>query len=1158
MSDSSLVDQSNFRRILARNISLPLALGSFSAALFVALIFYLLSVLNWVEHSDRVISSANNAQKLSIDLETGLRGFGLTRDENFLEPYKQGKPMLLAEMANLKKLVSDNPLQVERVERIQDLQEQWEIFAQHMITQRVQHEVSEHMPWSTQGKVIMDKVRGEFSDFLALEHNLRNQRTAEATQTTYWTVGLYLLITLIISGVLALVGRRQLVKLAGNYDQALQQQIEQTAILEKQAWLKNGQSQLAELMIGHDTLQNLGIQVLKFIALYVDVAVAAIYQREADGTLRRIASYGFDRESEQRAQHFSPAEGLIGQAAQENRQILLRDVPADYLKVVSGLGSTTPRNVVVMPFPNEGIVIGVLELGFMRDVGQRDLDLLELISDNLGASFATALFRQRQRDLLVDIQQLNEGLYTQQEELRASNEELEEQAAALEESQMELENQSHEMQQTNARLNEQAHALQEKNTALNAAQVEIAQRADDLQRASRYKSEFLANMSHELRTPLNSSLILAKLLADNPRGNLTAEQVRYAHSISSAGNDLLTLINDILDISKVEAGKLELRPEQISLRDLTDALKLTFQPLAQEKDLPLTVNIETAGATAAPEFIVSDRLRVEQILKNLLSNAIKFTEAGSVTLTVARDAESNISFSVEDTGIGIPPDQHEIIFDAFTQADGTASRNYGGTGLGLSISCDLAKLLGGSIHVESKVNEGSTFQLILPQQLDADTMQNASIARASSSAAPPYSTRPLWAKPGLANFADDRHNTSPYGRTALVIEDEPAFAAILYELAHELQFRCLVAFSAEEGLQLATEFLPQAILLDIGLPDRSGLTLLQQLKENAATRHIPLHIVSAADPTDAALQLGAIGYAVKPVTRDELKKVFRKLEEQFTRKIKRVLLVEDDALQRETVTELLAAEDIEIVAVELGEQALQQLRSTVFDCMIIDLKLPDFDGDELLRRMATEDIRSFPPVIVYTGRSLTRDEEAELMKHSRSIIIKGARSPERLLDEVTLFLHKVESELSPRAQSKLKTVRNREHVFENRKILLVDDDVRNIFALTSALEQKGLTVEVGRNGIEAISKLNEVPDIDLVLMDVMMPGMDGLEAMRIIRRDLRFVKLPIIAITAKAMKDDQQECIAAGATDYLAKPLDLNRLFSLLQVWLPHVERHAQ
>lgn len=661
-------------------------------------------------------------------------------------------------------------------------------------------------------------------------------------------------------------------------------------------------------------------------------------------------------------------------------------------------------------------------------------------------------------------------------------------------------------------------------------------------------------MSHELRTPLNSSLILAKLLAENGEGNLSEEQVKFAESIYSAGNDLLNLINDILDIAKVEAGKLEVRPETTQVERLVEGLRGMFQPLAGHKGLAFEVKVEPQ----VPVTLFTDRQRLEQILKNLLSNAIKFTERGQVSMNVSFQAGSGIVFAVRDTGIGIAADQQQAIFGAFHQVDGTSNRRYGGTGLGLSISRDLAHLLGGQINVDSSPGQGSVFSLILPERYaaEAEDVEPQSL-RPAVDALPPAPQAPLAAavmRPAPA-FADDRERAPFDTRCILVIEDEPNFARILFDLAHELGYSCLVAHGADEGFELAAQYIPDAILLDMRLPDHSGLTVLQRLKEQASTRHIPVHIISVEDRVEAAMHMGAVGYAVKPTSREELKEVFARLEAKLTQKLKHILLVEDDDLQRESIARLIGDDDVEITAVAMAQDALALLRQNIYDCMIIDLKLPDMLGNELLKRMTAEDIRAFPPVIVYTGRNLTREEEADLLKYSRSIIIKGARSPERLLDEVTLFLHKVESQLSNERQRMLKTARSRDKVFEGRKVLLVDDDVRNIFALTSALEHKGAIVEIGRNGREAIERLEQHDDIDLVLMDVMMPEMDGFEATRLIRQQPRWRKLPIIAVTAKAMKDDQQRCLQAGANDYLAKPIDLDRLFSLIRVWLPQLER---
>jgi signal transduction histidine kinase/CheY-like chemotaxis protein len=773
----------------------------------------------------------------------------------------------------------------------------------------------------------------------------------------------------------------------------------------------------------------------------------------------------------------------------------------------------------------------------------------------VGASVASVVYRQRLQMALEEQQAMNEELQVQQEELRTANEELEEQSRALEESQTALENQQAELEQTNEQLAEQAANLDLKNSALTTAQDQLRERALELERASRYKSEFLANMSHELRTPLNSSLILAKLLSDNAAGNLNEEQVRFAQTIYSAGNDLLNLINDILDISKVEAGKLELVPEELPLRRVIEGLARTFEPLARQKELEFSLTVEPS----VPMSIHTDRQRLEQILKNLLSNAVKFTDAGRVRLTVSANADGWVQFTVQDSGIGIAPDQQDKIFDAFHQADGSTARKYGGTGLGLSISRDLTSLLGGTLTLASTLGEGSTFTLSLPRNGAVaatppapQLVHAAPPVRAAAPAADPAGQE---AQPDSPRFDDDRIEPASGRRTALVIEDEPEFARILYGLAHDMEFRCLVALTAGEGLELAVNENPDAILLDMRLPDRSGLSVLQQLKENPATRHIPVHVVSSQENGGEALHLGAIGYALKPTTREQLEDVFRKLKDKSSQQVKRVLLVEDDERQRESVVQLISDNDVEIAAVGSGEEALNLLRTQIFDCMIIDLKLPDMQGNDLLKAMSLEELCSFPPVIVYTGRNLTREEEAELLKYSRSIIIKGARSPERLLDEVTLFLHKVESTLSSERQTMLKNVRGRDRVFEGRTILLVDDDVRNVFALTSALEQRGAHVVVGRNGFEALARLDEVDAIDLVLMDVMMPGMDGLEATRRIRQDARFARLPIIAITAKAMKDDQEQCLAAGANDYLAKPIDLTRLYSLLRVWMPTMER---
>lgn len=1166
MSAVPAVDPHGFRRILYRNIALPLIVGVISVLGFVALIAYLLSTMNQVERSDRIISETHAATKLAVDQETGMRGFLLSGNESFLEPYRLGKPRMQVQLESLEELVAEDGQQVERVRLIRSLHAQWTMFVEEVLSQRRANGDWQRLVMSGRGKQEFDQLRREFDAFLMIEDERRQARGEEARRVTAVTVTVYLVLSLLLAGGLALFGRRELLRLSESYQAALAHQGEHGQLLEHQAWLRAGQTRLAERVVGQPALAPLARGVLDFLAEYLGMSVGALYVREPGNALRRSASYGFSKESEAAPQLIGAGEGLVGQAALAKRVIRLDSIPENYLKISSGLGSGSPATLLLAPIQEGGVVNGVMELGFARPVATRDLELLELIAPAVGAAIEAALYRQRLQAALADTQQLNEELQVQQEELRTANEGLEEQSRLLRESQASLENQQAELEQTNVRLNEQAVSLDQKNHALRQAQEALEARADDLQRASRYKSEFLANMSHELRTPLNSSLILAKLLSENKAGNLNAEQIKFAESIYASGNDLLALINDILDISKVEAGQMSLQPEAITVDELVGSLERTFLPLAEEKRLAFRVQRQDVGVTP----LYTDRMRLEQILKNLLSNAIKFTEHGSVTLALSALPGERIVFAVKDSGIGIEPEQQDAIFEAFRQADGGTSRRYGGTGLGLSISRELAGLLGGEIAVSSAPGQGSTFTLTLPRRIaqpeplavqapaQAPVPAAPRIERmrpatpdAASAPATPQAHAPLPAQP----FPDDRAAAPDERRAVLVVEDEPAFAGILYDLAREMGYRCLVAQGADEGLQLARQFLPSAVLLDMRLPDRPGLSLLQQLKENPATRHIPVHVVSSEDRSEAALHMGAIGYAQKPASREELREVFQRLEERYTRKMKRILLVEDDARQRDSVTHLISDEDVEITAVATGADALARLGQTQFDCMIIDLKLPDMQGRELLRRMSEQGLQPFPPVIVYTGRNLTREEEADLLKYSRSIIIKGARSPERLLDEVTLFLHKVESELSVERQAMLKSARSRDHVFQGRRILLVDDDVRNIFALTSALEQKGLAVEIARNGEEAIAKLDAAPDIDLVLMDVMMPVMDGLEATRRIRTDARFVKLPIIAVTAKAMRDDHEQCLKAGASDYLAKPIDLDRLFSLLRVWLPNLER---
>lgn len=908
----------------------------------------------------------------------------------------------------------------------------------------------------------------------------------------------------------------------------------------REDWFKAVQTGLLSRMQGEPTLEQLGEKILSFLAERLQANVGAIYLAERSGTFRRFGGYALEP-SAAGPEVLRAGEGLGGQVIRDNNLVHLRDVPAKYLDVRSALGGHSPSELVIAPAATDERVLAVLELGFLHPVETEALEVFSRIGEGIASAVRSAHYRMRQAELLEETQRQAEELQVQQEELKTQNEELEQQSRALQASQARLENQQSELEQINSELEEHTQALEHQRDNLQRTQAE-------LQRASAYKSEFLANMSHELRTPLNSSLILAKILADNKDGNLSSEQVKFAQAIYSSGNELLTLINDILDLSKIEAGKLDVRPESVVVARVVDDLLTSFKHVAEQKHLEFTTHV----ADGVPVGILTDPTRLQQILKNLLSNAIKFTERGGVWLSVFRAPNGKIAFEVKDTGIGIPSEQHEIIFEAFRQADGTTNRKYGGTGLGLSICRDLTTLLGGELKLDSGLGRGSVFTLLLPEQIPTQRAERAARPEAGLGSRPKFAppAAPARTTPSAPSIPDDRDQVGPGIRSILIIEDDPNFAFLLADLARELEFKVIVAGTAEEAFELVDRYRPTAIVLDVGLPDRSGLTVLDALKHNGSTRHIPVHVVSASDYRQVALKLGATGYAIKPVQREQLLEALRLLEFKATQQLRRVLIVEDDVAHREATGLLLQSNDVETVAVGNAADALEQLQQSTFDCMVLDLALPDRTGFDLLEEMSLQEEYSFPPVIVYTGRALSGDEEQRLRRLSHSIIIKGARSPERLLDEVTLFLHQVESELPPERQRMLRDVRHREAVFEGRKVLIVEDDVRNIFALSSVLEPKGANIAIARNGREALQALEKDPEVDLVLMDIMMPEMNGLDAMREIRKQAALSKVPIIALTAKAMADDREQCLEAGANDYIAKPVDVDKLLSLARVWM--------
>lgn len=1088
-----------------------------------------------------VIVSLSDLLSKAQDAETGQRGYLLTGDARYLTPYEDAVSAVTAQMDRIGSLTSGNPVQqAHMVQLRQHMQAKLSELAETINLRRTQGERAALAVVSTdRGKVEMDAVRSQL-DMMRQEEARQRQLRLTEMQDAYQTA--------IISGVLSgLFG--------GFLTIVVFLLIRRTARARaRQEWLQSGQVGLSEVMMGDKTVEQLSDNVLTYLAGYTGFHAGVLFKGEA-GVFRRVASLGVLAEASTITQ-FGVKDGLLGRVASEGRALTINDVPDGYLTIGSALGQDRPRHLLIVPITADGVVNAVVEMGFLHEPDDRVSELLDHASGAIGVALRSARYRSELQEVLEETQRQAEELQVQSEELRVSNEELEEQGRALKESQTRLEQQQAELEQTNSQLEEQAQTLETQRDDLERASATLTLRARELEQASQYKTDFLANMSHELRTPLNSLLILSKLLGDNPDDNLTADQVRFARTIESSGNDLLTLINDILDLSKIEAGHIQIQPEILPLSRVATDLRQTFEPVAKERGLAFEIDI-----SRATDAVETDRQRLTQILKNLLSNAFKFTDQGSVSLN-AWSQDGMTTIEVTDTGIGISAEQQQSVFEAFQQADGTISRKYGGTGLGLSISRELARLLGGELRLRSQLGEGSTFSIAIPDAYDPGQIapRTRTEAPASAAEAPVHKPKPAQA-PALtarrpASIEDDRNDLQGDRRLLLVVEDDDVFAAIVRDLAHEMGFKCLVAGTAEDALRLARQFQPSAVVLDIGLPDQSGLIVLDSLKRDDVTRHIPIHVVSGEDHGQTALSLGAVGALVKPIQREALAEVLRTLEAKRSGAIRRVLIVEDDDVQRDAVKRLLSSSEVETVGVGTAAECLEQLTSQTFDCVVLDLSLPDASGFSILETLSEDGDHSFPPVIVYTGRELSADHEQKLRRYSSSIILKGAKSPERLVDEVSLFLHQVVSDLPTEQQNMIRKARNRDAVLEGRRILIVEDDVRNVYSLTNVLEPRGAKVEIARNGQEALDVLHasqDFPDkrIDLVLMDVMMPVMDGLTATREIRSDPQWAKLPVLMLTAKAMPDDQERCLAAGANDYMAKPIDVDKLLSLVRVWMP-------
>ena len=985
--------------------------------------------------------------------------------------------------------------------------------------------------------------RGLTENVNQLASNLTTQVRAIADVSTAVTQG-------DLTRSIAVEASGEVADLSDNINQMIANLRQTTRQNEEQDWLKTNLARISSLMQGQRDLETVTQLIMSELAPAVGAQHGAFFlsdheEEGPDYELRLLASYGYTRRK-QVANRFRPGDGLVGQAALEKKPILVEDPPEDYVQVASGLGKSRPTNIIVIPVLFEEQVLAVIELASFTPFNEIILQFLDQLTETIGVVLSTIIANVRTEQLLQqsqsqsqELQEQSQALQSQQEELQATNEELQEKAEQLE---------------------RQNRDIEIKNREIELARSSLEEKAEQLALSSKYKSEFLANMSHELRTPLNSLLILSKVLASNEVGNLTAKQVDAAATIHNAGSDLLALINDILDLSKVEAGKMDVHAGRTELESVRDFVDRSFRPIADEKGLDFAIEL----APGAPDQISTDEQRLQQVLKNLLSNAFKFTESGSVRLTIGpapadiqfagevlSKAESVVGFSVSDTGIGIPPDKLRLIFEAFQQAEGSISRRFGGTGLGLSISREIARLLGGEIRVQSEEGEGATFTLYLPTTAPP-------VVAPSEPSEPPSplqvaATKSRQRADAVAlpdPLTDDRSDLPPGERVALVMTEDRELARSAVEVAHEHGFRCLLALRGDSGLALVHEFMPEAVIVSRELPQLNGEAVLDHLKRHPETRHLPVCVLAGEGAERDLRQAGALACLTEPVTPELLGGVFDELTEFLDRRTRTALVVEDDERERDALIDLIGGPDVEVVGAASREQAITELDGRHFDCMVLDLGLEDGSGFQLLERIKRAKRFRNLPVIVHTGKELSPREETRLKRYAETIIVKDARSPERLLDETSLYLHRVEARLPAEKRQMLERLHMADAVFEGKKVLIVDDDVRNVFALTSVFERRGMEVVFAENGREGLEALKSNPDVSLVLMDIMMPEMDGYEATRAVREIPEFQRLPIVALTAKAMKGDREKSIASGASDYITKPVDVDQLLSLMRVWL--------
>ncbi len=1102
----------------------------------------------WVNHTEKVISSCEDMLKFVIDAEACQRGFLLTKKEGFLGPYRDAVNQVEKNLTELTKLVTDNPIQVKNTKKLKVLtQHRLKHLAEVLNIKKSEDTANSKLTAELiLGKKQMDAVRAQIKKMIAVESVLLIKRTDSSKKSIQQAIliifGGSALIFIIILTLFKFIEdafstqRKAKDKLSViNIDLAklFKQNKEKT-------WLISGSTTIDDAMRGAQDVHVRTSSLLTQIAKYVGAEMGVIYlvDEENSETLTKSAVYAYSGTDNNQ---ININEGLVGQVAKEKKRKIWDNIPEDYIKIKSGLGNTKPKHLLIEPVLYQSNVKAVLELAFVQPISPKVLSLLDNINSIIGIGINASQARVKMTNLIRETQHQAEELETQQEELKVTNEELIHQTEMLQASEEELRVQQEELRESNAELEEKARLLSEKNKVIEEAREAIVLKMEELVISGRYKSEFLANMSHELRTPLNSILILARILKDNKTKNLSADEEKYANVIFKAGNDLLQLINDILDLAKIESGKIDLVYENIDIKEVADDLKMLFTELAKSKE----INYQFSFDKNLPQEVEIDRFRTEQILKNLLSNAFKFTpKNGEIKVSFSLQNDKNLKIEISDTGIGIPEEKQRLIFEAFQQADGSTSRQFGGTGLGLSISKELAKYMGGEITLSSVVKEGSKFSLIIPLKQD-------NVIKAEKQAMNPLRdvSLPKQLERRFDSLLEPKPKLNGGTLSLLVVEDDKVFCDFLKEYGEKKGFEVTQIDNGDLAFETAANTQPDAILLDVMLPGIDGWKVLKLLKSDSKTAHIPVHIMSAGDQRSTkAIQSGALSFIKKPIELSALDNIFSQITNTGSvTNYKNILLVEDHQIQSDALAEMFRSKNINVQQAFTGAETLELLKQQSFDCLILDLNLPDISGIDLLEQIKENEDYKHLPVVINTAMELDQEKLNRLLKYSDATVMKSTKSSDRILDEVSLFLHQVKLQEN---KQKTKTRAISTENLKDKCILLVDDDMRNIFALSAVLDGFGFKVQIANDGEEALVKIEEMEKVDLVLMDIMMPKMDGYETMIEIRKNPKWKKLPIIALTAKAMKEDRDNCINAGANDYITKPVDVDKLLSLIKVWL--------